>query len=140
MSETNGNHNEKNYDMRIHNSPDAMAWTKFFMKTMKEKNWKIEDIDEALIHGWFANAMMAMHDSIYNKIEKDKKLKSYEAICGFCSWLSTRNQMTVMNTKTSIAPVAKLIQRFCNANKLDQPRIGWEKNLYHPEPSNKLGD
>jgi len=52
------------YDRSIHNNPDAQAWAKFFMKTVKEQGWSIEHIDEGLMIGWFANAMMAMHDHI----------------------------------------------------------------------------
>lgn len=51
-----------NYDMSIHQNPDAKAWAEFFMKTAKEQNWSIKDIDEELMLGWFANAMMARHD------------------------------------------------------------------------------
>ena len=50
--------------MTIHTNPDAMAWAKFFMQTKSESGWKLEDIDEALMVGWFANAMMAMHDHL----------------------------------------------------------------------------
>ena len=52
------------YDRSIHSNPDAQAWAKFFIKTVKEQGWKIEHIDEGLMHGWFANAMMAMHDHV----------------------------------------------------------------------------
>ena len=52
------------YDKRIHSNPDAQAWAKFFITTMKEKEWCIDDIDESLMTGWFANAMMAMHDHV----------------------------------------------------------------------------
>jgi hypothetical protein len=52
------------YDRSIHNNPDAQAWAKFFMATVKEQEWCIDDIDESLMLGWFANAMMAMHDHV----------------------------------------------------------------------------
>lgn len=45
------------YDMSIHWNPDASAWAKFFMETTKGK-----DVSEDDMIGWFANAMMAMHD------------------------------------------------------------------------------
>lgn len=50
------------YDMSIHSNPDARVWAKFFMETWagKDKN----TIDEGDMIGWFANAMMAMHDHI----------------------------------------------------------------------------
>lgn len=47
------------YDMSIHNNPDALAWAKFFV----EKNPDC-GLDEDTMIGWFANAMMAMHDHL----------------------------------------------------------------------------
>jgi hypothetical protein len=54
------------YDMSIHSNPDAMAWAKFHQETHPEC-----DLDEML--GWFANAMMAMHDhdAAKHKVEID---------------------------------------------------------------------
>jgi hypothetical protein len=52
------------YDRSIHGNPDARAWAKFFVATAKEQKWCIDDIDEGLMIGWFANAMMAMHDHV----------------------------------------------------------------------------
>ena len=52
------------YDRSIHNNPDAQAWAKFFMATVNKQEWFIDDIDEGLMIGWFANAMMAMHDHL----------------------------------------------------------------------------
>ena len=52
------------YCKNIHSNPDAQAWAKFFIETLKEQGWKIEHIDEGLMIGWFANAMMAMHDHV----------------------------------------------------------------------------
>lgn len=51
------------YDMSIHTNPDAMAWAKFFVETTKDMPRK-ELQDEGYMVGWFANAMMAMHDHI----------------------------------------------------------------------------
>jgi hypothetical protein len=47
------------YDMSIHTNPDAQVWAKFFMECNPDSN-----IPEDLMVTWFANAMMAMHDSI----------------------------------------------------------------------------
>jgi hypothetical protein len=52
------------YDKSIHINPDAQAWAKFFISTIEEQNLRLEDIDESLMIGWFANAIMAMHDYI----------------------------------------------------------------------------
>jgi hypothetical protein len=45
------------YDRSIHSNPDAQAWAKFFCETFP-------GADEALMIGWFANSMMAMHDHV----------------------------------------------------------------------------
>ena len=38
---------------------DAMIWAKEFVKCKKKNVWTLKDIDEALMVGWFANAMVA---------------------------------------------------------------------------------
>lgn len=50
------------YDRSIHHNPDAAVWAKFFCETMR-KNQNLV-LDEGLMIGWFANAMMAMHDHL----------------------------------------------------------------------------
>lgn len=50
------------YDMSIHQNPDARAWAKFFMATRAQTPDLV--IDEDVMVGWFANAMMAMHDHL----------------------------------------------------------------------------
>ncbi len=47
------------YDMSIHTNPDAMAWAKFFRESNPDCN-----VPDDLMFGWFANAMMAMHDHL----------------------------------------------------------------------------
>lgn len=51
------------YDMSIHTNPDAQAWAKFFIETTKDMDRDVFR-DEGYMIGWFANAMMAMHDHI----------------------------------------------------------------------------
>lgn len=46
-------------DMGIHTTPDALAWAKFFMERHPDCG-----LDEGMMHAWFANAMMAMHDHL----------------------------------------------------------------------------
>jgi len=38
---------------------DAMLWATEFCNTKKKMGWTLEDIDEGLMVGWFANAMFA---------------------------------------------------------------------------------
>lgn len=45
------------YDRSIHHNPDAKAWADFFVATYPGLADKHD-----VMHGWFANAMMAMHD------------------------------------------------------------------------------
>lgn len=55
------------YDMSIHTNPDARAWAKFYVETRdayEAKNPGKRFDDEDGMIGWFANAMMAMHDHI----------------------------------------------------------------------------
>ena len=52
------------YDLSIHTNPSGAAWAKFFIETKEKCGWTAEDIDEELMIGWFANAMMAMHDHL----------------------------------------------------------------------------
>ena len=51
------------YDRNIHHNPDAIAWAKFFVETTKDMGREVF-CDEGYMVGWFANAMMAMHDSM----------------------------------------------------------------------------
>jgi hypothetical protein len=57
----------EDYDMSIHTNPDAAAWAKFFMESKNKNGW---EVDEEVMRGWFANAMMAMHDFMENKRRK----------------------------------------------------------------------
>ena len=59
-------------------SRSAALWARSFMNGFCND---LSKIDEGLMLGWFANAMMAMHDSIYNNEikllrQKEDKLKS----------------------------------------------------------------
>ena len=51
------------YDMSIHINPDAQVWAKFFIETTKDMDRDVFR-DEGYMIGWFANAMMAMHDHL----------------------------------------------------------------------------
>lgn len=53
-----------NYDRSIHSNPDAKAWADLFVQTFPGLSDKYD-----LMLGWFANAMMAMHDSMVRRAE-----------------------------------------------------------------------
>lgn len=50
------------YDMSIHTNPDARAWAKFYAECKSKSPDPAKFDDEENMIGWFANAMMAMHD------------------------------------------------------------------------------
>lgn len=50
------------YDMSIHNNPDAAAWARFYVECRDKYEGPGRFDDEDNMRGWFANAMMAMHD------------------------------------------------------------------------------
>lgn len=52
------------YDMSIHTNPDARAWAKFYIETKQRSSDPASFDEEENMIGWFANAMMAMHDHI----------------------------------------------------------------------------
>lgn len=39
------------------NTDDALKWAQAFVQYKKQNNWTLEDIDEALMFGWFTNAI-----------------------------------------------------------------------------------
>lgn len=47
----------------LHGSTDASVWAAEFVRHMKKNGWTIDDIDEGLMLGWFANAMCAQMDT-----------------------------------------------------------------------------
>lgn len=58
---------DDDYDRSIHSNPDAKAWADFFNETLVKRG--LQPFDPDLMHVWFANAMMAMHDSQYSKLK-----------------------------------------------------------------------
>lgn len=64
-----------------------------------------------------------------------KELSASEALYGFCGWLTTRKEVTRMSSKTSGGITADLVEKFCKANNLSEPRKNWSKRLTHPVDS-----
>ena len=61
-----------------------------------------------------------------------EELSASEALFGFCGWLTSRKPRTIMSSTDDVAPIARLVQEFCNINGLAEPRDGWEERLIHP--------
>ena len=60
---------------------------------------------------------------------EDNKLSASEAIYGFCSWLTTRPEQTIMSASNECSHIAELIKIFCDANELDDPGGNWHLKL-----------
>ena len=63
----------------------------------------------------------------------NKELTGSEAVFGFCGWLTTRKEKTVMSASDDCAVIADLVKKFCAVNNLAEPKKGWEKLLIHPK-------
>ena len=61
------------------------------------------------------------------------KLTASEALYGFCGWLTTRDEKTVMSASDDASPIPELIEKFCRTNGLKEPKSDWIKNLTHPK-------
>ena len=61
------------------------------------------------------------------------ELSGSEAIFGFCGWLTTRKDKTIMSSKDECSVIADLIDQFCKENNLTEPRDKWEDRLTHPK-------
>jgi hypothetical protein len=62
-------------------------------------------------------------------------LNASEALYGFCGWLTTREERTVMSATDDAGKIAELVKEFSEANELDEPRPGWEKKYKWPSNS-----
>jgi hypothetical protein len=61
------------------------------------------------------------------------KLTASEALYGFCAWLTTRDEKTIMSASDDAAPIPVLIEKFCKFNGLKEPRSDWHNMLTHPQ-------
>lgn len=52
----------------------------------------------------------------------DNQLTASEAIFGFCAWLTTREEKTVMGANEECGCVVERIREFCDKNNLKEPR------------------
>lgn len=60
-------------------------------------------------------------------------MNASEAIYGFCGWLTSREEKTVMSSGDDCAPIADLIEKFCNTNNLEDVTDDWLNNLTIPK-------
>jgi len=48
-----------------------------------------------------------------------KEMTAHDALYGFCGWLTSRKEQTVMSASDDCAPVADRLKEFCDRNKIE---------------------
>lgn len=56
--------------MKVNQKTNALEWAKFFVRMKDKNNWTCEEIDEALMTGYFANCLMAQYDALMPTIDR----------------------------------------------------------------------
>ena len=81
------------------------------------------------------NVALTLHAYCKNTKFKvsDIELLPSEALFGFASWLTTRDEKVVASAKHDAGQMADLVKEFCKANNLPEPREGWAKRFVFPE-------
>ncbi|MGI9298585.1 MAG: hypothetical protein ACR2QC_11920 [Gammaproteobacteria bacterium] len=59
-------------------------------------------------------------------------MTSSEALYGFVGWLTSRETPVIASKIHDAAIWAEMVDDFCMANELPEPRDGWEKSLVFP--------
>ena len=60
-------------------------------------------------------------------------LKGSEAIYGFCAWLTSRKEKTIMSASNDAAIIVDMIEEFCDLNKLPEARDNYTDYLILPK-------
>lgn len=81
------------------------------------------------------NHVCANEAEQHAKKDEECSLLPSEALFGFCAWLTTRNNPITASSRHDAGEWACLVDEFCKANKLTQPRNNWTDYLTHPKPS-----
>lgn len=63
------------------------------------------------------------------------ELTGSEAVYGFVAWLTTRLEAVTFGASHNCSVAAELVNEFCEANNLEQPREDWTRYLTHPAPA-----
>ena len=91
----------------------------------EDKNWLCADNISVALSAHCKNTKFEVSDI--------KEMTGSEAIFGFCAWLTTRKEKTIMSSKHNCAKIADLIKEFCEVNKLPDPGDEWTDYLTHPK-------
>jgi len=69
-----------------------------------------------------------MKNILENKLVKES-LSPSEAVYGFASWLTTRNEPIIISSHNDAGIVAELVDDFITKQRLKEPKEHWEKDL-----------
>ena len=99
-----------------------------FIRWRTDKSVTPSDLRLTQIPGWTERKKMAW--KIVAKLNEE--LSGSESLYGFCGWLTSRDEPTVMSGHDDATTVADLVGTFCKTNDLSDPRDGWDRYLRHP--------
>jgi len=123
MDATGGSERGPNYPL---GEFDASKWADEFMRLFGQR---LQDVDEGLMLGWFANAIMTGFDEGVRRSaprHPNDWLPS-EALYAFAGMLTSRRAPITMSATHNAAPAADAVAEFCKANALAEPREGWHR-------------
>lgn len=63
-------------------------------------------------------------------------MSASEALLGFAGWMTTLKELHLIGASEDTAFWAELVDEFCKAHGLHDPKEHWEKNLIYPEQLN----
>jgi len=99
------------------------------MKTKVEIKWDTPKDQDWLCDKNIEIALSAHCKNTKFEVSELKEMTASEALYSFCGWLTSREDKTIMSSKSNCAPVAERVGEFIDNNKLSQPRDSWCKNI-----------
>ena len=103
------------------------------METIVKIKWDFPEEQNWLCDKNIETALSQHCENTNFNVTDLKEMTGSEAVFGFCAWLTTRKEKTVMSSKHDSAIIVNLIKEFCEVNKLIDPRHNWTDNLIHPK-------
>ncbi len=88
----------------------------------------VKEMDDAKIK----EARDSFEKSVEERPSRDQ-LTGSEALFGFIGWITTRKEVISAGANEECEQWATLVDEFCKANTLKEPRDGWEKLFTHPK-------
>lgn len=81
-----------------------------------------------LVKNWFDSTEQAKFE-----VKELNEMTASEALFGFCGWLTSRKERTILSSGDNASDIVQLLEKFITTNKLTEPRDDWTVRLKHPE-------